>query len=95
MRTLLTTPSLVGRGAFTFPTVEWVTLSQRLKLNDVGSKNGEQELFVNGVSTIKLSGLEISVNPATKIYGIMAQTFFVNYFTNSYGMKLMRCIGRK
>jgi hypothetical protein len=67
----------VGRGSFTFPTEEWLTLAQRIKLNDVGVANGEQELFVNGVSTINLTGLEISVKSDTKIYGIMAQTFFV------------------
>ena len=67
----------VGRGAFTWPTGAWITVAQRLKLNDVGAANGEQELFVNGVSVIKLLGLEISMQSSTKIYGIMAQTFFV------------------
>jgi len=66
----------IARGSFTFPTGEWIIVSQRLKLNDVGVANGEQELFVNGVSTINLSGLTISVSSDTKIYGIMAQTFF-------------------
>jgi len=66
----------IARGSFTFPTGEWITVAQRLKLNDVGVANGEQELFVNGVSTINLSGLTISVSSDTKIYGIMAQTFF-------------------
>jgi hypothetical protein len=49
-------------------------------LNDVGSSNGEQELFVNGVSTISLTGLQIAVEADTKIYGIMAQTFFVSSY---------------
>ncbi|CAD6580626.1 MAG: hypothetical protein TREMPRED_002788 [Tremellales sp. Tagirdzhanova-0007] len=66
----------IGRGAFTWPTGAWITVAQRLKLNDVGAANGEQELFVNGVSVIKLLGLEISMQSSTKIYGIMAQTFF-------------------
>lgn len=53
-------------------------MAQRLKLNDVGQSNGEQELFVNGQSVLHLTGLEIAADPATKIYGIMAQTFFVS-----------------
>ena len=87
--------NIVGRGAFTFPTGEWVTLSQRLKLNDVGSSNGEQELFVNGVSTINLSGLEISVESDTKIYGIMAQTFFVGSIATCTRTQLIHVLGRQ
>jgi hypothetical protein len=49
-----------------------------LKLNDAGQQNGEQELFVNGQSVLHLTGLEIAADPSTKIYGIMAQTFFVS-----------------
>ena len=53
-------------------------MAQRLRLNDVGSSNGEQELFVNGKSVLNLSNLQIAVETETKIYGIMAQTFFVS-----------------
>lgn len=49
-----------------------------MKLNDVGQSNGEQELFVNGQSVLHITGLEIAADPSTKIYGIMAQTFFVS-----------------
>jgi hypothetical protein len=49
-----------------------------LKLNDAGQSNGEQELFVNGQSVLHITGLEIAADPSTKIYGIMAQTFFVS-----------------
>jgi len=66
----------IGRGAFTFPTGEWTTVAMRLKLNDANVANGEQELFVNGQSVLKIDSLMISVNAQTKIYGIMAQTFF-------------------
>lgn len=54
-------------------------MSQRLKLNDVGQSNGEQELFVNGQSVLHITDLEIVADPSTKIYGIMAQTFFVSF----------------
>lgn len=69
----------IGRGAFTFPTGQWTTVAIRLKMNDANVANGEQELFVNGASVIKLTDLMISVNSETKIYGIMAQTFFVSF----------------
>lgn len=68
----------IGRGAFTWPTGEWATVAMRLKLNDANVANGEQELFLNGKSVISLTNLMISVNSETKIYGIMAQTFFVS-----------------
>ncbi|RXK37991.1 hypothetical protein M231_04777 [Tremella mesenterica] len=66
----------IGRGSFNWTPGQWVTVAQRLKMNDVGQKNGEQELFVNGKSVLSLSNLEIAVEEGTKVYGIMAQTFF-------------------
>lgn len=66
----------IGRGAFSWASGQWTTVAQRLKLNDAGQSNGEQELFVNGQSVLHITGLEIAADPATKIYGIMAQTFF-------------------
>ncbi|KAK4683618.1 hypothetical protein P7C73_g6620, partial [Tremellales sp. Uapishka_1] len=66
----------IGRGSFSWSTGKWTTVAQRIKLNDVGSQNGEQELWVDGVQIMSLTGLEIAVSDDTKIYGIMAQTFF-------------------
>jgi hypothetical protein len=66
----------IGRGAFQFKAGQWNTVSQRLKLNDPGQKNGEQELFINGQSVIRLTNVMITSNPSAKIFGIMAQTFF-------------------
>lgn len=66
----------IGRGSFTWSTGQWTTVAQRFKLNDVGSSNGEQELFVNGQSVLSLSGLQQSVSGSTTFYGIMAQSFF-------------------
>ena len=68
----------VARGAFTFPKGAWTTVAQRLKMNDMGQSNGEQELYVNGESKILISNLAIAQEEGTKIYGIMAQTFFVS-----------------
>lgn len=66
----------IGRGAFQFKAGQWNTVSQRLKLNDPGQKNGEQELFINGQSVIRLNNVMITSDPNAKLYGIMAQTFF-------------------
>lgn len=66
----------IGRGVFTFATGAWTTVGQRLKMNDVGVSNGEQELYINGQSVLKLDSLQIAVKDGTHIYGIMAQTFF-------------------
>jgi hypothetical protein len=52
-----------------------VDLTPGHKLNDVGSANGEQTLWVDGVQIMDLQGLEI-ITQSSKIYGIMAQTFF-------------------
>lgn len=65
----------IGRGSYTWATGAWTTVAQRIKLNDVGVANGEQQLWVNGESIMHLTGLQLIVKDA-KIYGIMAQTFF-------------------
>lgn len=40
----------VGRGSFTFPAGQWVTVAQRIKLNDVGKSNGDFSLTFQIVS---------------------------------------------
>ncbi|KAK7037938.1 polysaccharide lyase family 14 protein [Favolaschia claudopus] len=66
----------VGRGSFTFPAGEWTTVSQRVKLNDVGKANGEMQLWVNGESVIDVSGLILRDSAAGRHRGIQMQTFF-------------------
>ncbi|WRT69776.1 uncharacterized protein IL334_006767 [Kwoniella shivajii] len=66
----------IQRGAYTWSTGKWTTVAMRVKLNDVGSANGEQELFVDGQSVISLKDVTFATSQGTKIYGIMAQTFF-------------------
>jgi hypothetical protein len=66
----------VGRGAFYFESGKWMTVAQRIRLNDVGEANGEIELFVGGESTIKVSGLVLRDSAAGRIHGIQIQTFF-------------------
>jgi hypothetical protein len=66
----------LARGAFNWAKGSWVEVGHRVKLNDIGQPNGEQELFVNGESKIKLDGLEIRTQDNVKFQGIMAQSFF-------------------
>jgi hypothetical protein len=66
----------VNRGAFSFVSGEWTTVAERVKLNDVGQANGEIELYVNGKSAIKASGIIIRDQGAGRIRGIQVQSFF-------------------
>jgi hypothetical protein len=66
----------VGRGSFSFPTGEWTTVSERVRLNDVGKANGELQLWVNGKSVINVDGLILRDSSAGRHRGIQMQTFF-------------------
>ncbi|KAF8839864.1 hypothetical protein BDN67DRAFT_1069714 [Paxillus ammoniavirescens] len=66
----------IGRGAFYFESGQWNTVSQRVRLNDVGQANGELELYVGGVSVINVGGLIIRDSDEGRIRGIQMQTFF-------------------
>ena len=70
----------VGRGAFDFKSGQWNTVSQRVRLNDVGQSNGELELFFNGQSVINVEGLKFRDNAEGRFRGIQAQTFFGGKF---------------
>jgi hypothetical protein len=66
----------LGTGKWTFKAGKWATLTERVKLNDVGKSNGEIEVSVDGVSKILVKGLQLRSNSAGKIRGIMIHTFF-------------------
>lgn len=66
----------VGRGSFSFEAGKWTTVSQRVRLNDVGQANGELELFANGESVVKVDGLILRASDAGRLRGIQMQTFF-------------------
>jgi hypothetical protein len=70
----------VGRGAFDFKAGQWTTVAQRVLLNDPGQANGEIEIFVEGESKIKVSGLVLRDSPAGRIHGLQIQTFFGGAF---------------
>jgi len=73
----------IGRGKFTFATDKWTTVSERIKLNDVGKANGEIELFVNGKSVINVDGLVLRNNNSGNIRNLQMQTFFGGMFVRS------------
>lgn len=66
----------VGRGSFTFKAGEWNQISERVLLNDVGKANGELEMYYNGKSVMKVTGLILSDSAQGRIRGIFMQTFF-------------------
>lgn len=68
----------VGRGAWTFATGRWTSIAQRVKMNDVGSANGEIEVFIDGRSVIQVTGLILRTqeHPASHVQGLHFQTFF-------------------
>ncbi|KAJ7704483.1 polysaccharide lyase family 14 protein [Mycena rosella] len=66
----------ISRGAFTFPTGEWLTVSERMKLNTAGQADGELELFVGGKSVISATWIIIRDSDEGRMRGIQFQTFF-------------------
>ncbi|KAI0263733.1 hypothetical protein BC834DRAFT_827093 [Gloeopeniophorella convolvens] len=66
----------IGRGSFQFKAGGWTTVSERVRLNDVGKENGEIQLFVNGESVINLSGIVLRDSDQGRIRGVEMQTFF-------------------
>jgi hypothetical protein len=66
----------IGRGAFTFTPGQWTTVTERVKLNDVGQANGEIQLFADGKSVINVSGLVLRDSAAGLFRGLQMQTFF-------------------
>lgn len=66
----------VGRGSFVFKAGVWNQISERVKLNDVGQANGELEVFSNGESVMKVTGLILRDSAQGRIRGIQMETFF-------------------
>ena len=66
----------IMRGSFTFIPGKWTTVAQRVKLNTPRKADGELELFVNGRSTIKVSGIVLTGSNMGRIRGLFMQSFF-------------------
>jgi len=71
----------IGRGSFKFTAGERVTVSERVRLNDVGQSNGQLQLFFNGQSVINVGGLVLRNSDQGRIRGIQMQTFFGGHET--------------
>ncbi|KAF8514708.1 hypothetical protein BU17DRAFT_52395 [Hysterangium stoloniferum] len=66
----------VGRGCHIFTPGKWAAISERVKLNDIGEENGEVELWIDGVSVLKVDGLVLRTSDKSLIQGLHFQTFF-------------------
>jgi hypothetical protein len=66
----------IGRGNWTFPKGEWTNLTERVRLNDVGSSNGQIEISVNGEQKILADQLTLREKDEGRISGAMVHTFF-------------------
>ncbi|KIJ56678.1 polysaccharide lyase family 14 protein [Sphaerobolus stellatus SS14] len=66
----------VGLGSFAFTPGKWAVVAERVKLNDIGKENGELQLWIDGVSILKVTGLVYRASPDFRIQGLHCQTFF-------------------
>lgn len=66
----------IGRRSFYFTPGRWVTVAQRIKLNEVGKSDGEIELYVDGESRLSVKGIVLRTRGDSVFRGIQAQTFF-------------------
>lgn len=72
----------VGRGSWYFTPGRWVTVAERVRLNDAGpgedggAQNAEIEVFADGVSVVSVSGLVLRRSNQGLFRGIMVQSFF-------------------
>lgn len=66
----------VGRGAWTFPSGEWVTIEQELELNTPGKADGVARLWIDGRPVLEQRGIVYRTTPELTIDGLMFSTFF-------------------
>lgn len=82
----------VGRGSFDFFPGSWITIAQRVKLNDPGRSNGrfidfgtcrsyiaiigELQLWVDGISVMDVAGIVYRESSESRVKGFHCQTFF-------------------
>ncbi|GEK74017.1 MULTISPECIES: polysaccharide lyase [Halomonas] len=66
----------VGRGRWTFPTGQWVTLEQEIILNDPGQDNGMARVWVDGHPILEQRGIVYRTSESVTIDGLMFSTFF-------------------
>ncbi|GHA95711.1 polysaccharide lyase [Modicisalibacter luteus] len=66
----------VGRGRWTFPTGEWVTIEQELILNDPGRNNGIARVWIDGKPILEQRNITYRLDDDIYVDGLMFSTFF-------------------
>ncbi|MDI5934814.1 polysaccharide lyase [Halomonas kalidii] len=66
----------VGRGSWTFPSGQWVTIEQEIVLNDPGEANGLARLWIDGQPVLEQRDIVYRTTPELTIDGLMFSTFF-------------------
>jgi hypothetical protein len=68
--------SQLGLGNWTFVPDQWEQIEEYVRLNDVGQKNGQIIVYVNGKQVLNEDKLEFRTTEDLKIDGIFFSTFF-------------------
>lgn len=66
----------VGRGRWTFPTGEWVTVEQEIILNDPDQSNGIARVWIDGEPILEQHNIIYRRNDDIFVDGLMFSTFF-------------------
>ncbi|KAI0827594.1 hypothetical protein BC628DRAFT_1367574 [Trametes gibbosa] len=68
----------VGRGAWKFKPGLWTRVTERIRINDSGQKNGEIEVLIDGTSVLHATGLILRTSeaPDAHVQGLHFQSFF-------------------
>lgn len=65
----------LGRGTFQFKTGTWTTVRQELVLNSQGKRNGQMNLYVNGVRKINVKNVAFRTSNTGHVVGISKYFF--------------------
>ncbi|GAB2797066.1 hypothetical protein GCM10027040_24580 [Halomonas shantousis] len=66
----------VGRGEWTFPTGQWVSVEQEIILNDPDRENGIARVWIDGEPQLEQHGIVYRTTGDVTIDGVMFSTFF-------------------
>lgn len=60
----------------TIPRDRWIKLTQRVKLNTIGQKNGQVQVWVDDKEALSLKNLELRTSPNVKVDKFFFSTFY-------------------
>jgi hypothetical protein len=66
----------IGRGAWTFRTGAWTTISEEVVMNTPGASDGEIRIWVDGREVIDQRGVALRERPDIHVDGLLFSTFF-------------------